>query len=119
MLCAYCVAQIVLPSSFDARQLGLPAAGSSSSHNPAYFDEHFATPSATHRAFKPDGVIMFSDILTPLTGMGIPFDILEKLGPVVSSPIRSMEALKQARGTFFLVGSGGVDGGGRRESSGV
>jgi uroporphyrinogen decarboxylase len=28
------------------------------------------------RAFKPDGVILFSDILTPLAGMNIPFDIL-------------------------------------------
>lgn len=27
------------------------------------------------RAFKPDGVILFSDILTPLAGMNIPFDI--------------------------------------------
>lgn len=51
----------------------------------------------TARAFKPDGVIMFSDILTPLTGMGIPFDILEKQGPVVTTPIRSMEQVKQVR----------------------
>ena len=28
------------------------------------------------RAFKPDGVILFSDILTPLAGMNIPFDIV-------------------------------------------
>ena len=27
------------------------------------------------RAFQPDGVILFSDILTPITGMNIPFDI--------------------------------------------
>ena len=27
------------------------------------------------RAFRPDGVILFSDILTPLSGMNIPFDI--------------------------------------------
>lgn len=27
--------------------------------------------------FKPDGVILFSDILTPLTGMNIPFDIIK------------------------------------------
>jgi uroporphyrinogen-III decarboxylase len=31
---------------------------------------------------------MFSDILTPLTGMNVPFDILEKEGPVVSNPVR-------------------------------
>ncbi|MDA0267731.1 MAG: uroporphyrinogen decarboxylase, partial [Cyanobacteria bacterium] len=41
------------------------------------------------RAFRPDGVIMFSDILTPLTGMGIPFDIVESQGPIIDPPIRS------------------------------
>ncbi|MBD2101594.1 uroporphyrinogen decarboxylase [Leptolyngbya sp. FACHB-261] len=41
------------------------------------------------RAFKPDGVIMFSDILTPLPGMGIPFDIVESKGPMFEDPIRT------------------------------
>ena len=27
------------------------------------------------RAFQPDGVILFSDILTPLPAIGIPFEI--------------------------------------------
>jgi uroporphyrinogen decarboxylase len=40
-------------------------------------------------AFRPDGVILFSDILTPLTGMGIPFDIVESKGPIIDPPIRS------------------------------
>ncbi|NJR64999.1 MAG: uroporphyrinogen decarboxylase [Leptolyngbyaceae cyanobacterium CRU_2_3] len=40
-------------------------------------------------AFKPDGVIMFSDILTPLPGMGISFDIIESKGPIFEQPIRS------------------------------
>ncbi|MEC4806994.1 MAG: uroporphyrinogen decarboxylase [Jaaginema sp. PMC 1079.18] len=43
------------------------------------------------RAFKPDGVIMFSDILTPLPGLGIPFDIVESKGPIIDPPIRSQE----------------------------
>ncbi|MBD2161015.1 uroporphyrinogen decarboxylase [Limnothrix sp. FACHB-1083] len=43
------------------------------------------------RAFQPDGVIMFSDILTPLAGIGIPFDIIESRGPVIESPIRTIE----------------------------
>ena len=43
------------------------------------------------RAFQPDGVIMFSDILTPLPGMGIPFDIVESKGPVIDAPIRTKE----------------------------
>jgi uroporphyrinogen decarboxylase len=33
------------------------------------------------RAYRVDGVILFSDILTPFPGMGIEFDILEKEGP--------------------------------------
>jgi len=41
------------------------------------------------RAFRPDGVIMFSDILTPLPGMGIPFDIVESKGPIIDPPIRT------------------------------
>jgi len=41
------------------------------------------------RAFRPDGVILFSDILTPLTGMGIPFDIVESKGPLIDPPIRT------------------------------
>ncbi|XP_028755493.1 uroporphyrinogen decarboxylase 1, chloroplastic isoform X1 [Neltuma alba] len=46
------------------------------------------------RAFRPDGVIIFSDILTPLPAFGVPFDIEEVRGPVISSPIRSEEDLK-------------------------
>ncbi|MGA1622606.1 MAG: uroporphyrinogen decarboxylase [Synechocystis sp.] len=41
------------------------------------------------RAFQPDGVIMFSDILTPLPGIGIPFDIVESKGPIIDPPIRT------------------------------
>jgi uroporphyrinogen decarboxylase len=47
------------------------------------------------RAFKPDGVIMFSDILTPLTGMGIPFDIIESKGPIIEPAIRTREQIEQ------------------------
>lgn len=45
------------------------------------------------RAFQPDGVILFSDILTPLPGIGIPFDIIEQRGPVIDPPIRSQDAI--------------------------
>jgi uroporphyrinogen decarboxylase len=41
------------------------------------------------RAFHPDGVIMFSDILTPFPGIGIDFDIIESRGPIIDPPIRS------------------------------
>lgn len=49
------------------------------------------------RAFQPDGVILFSDILTPLPGMGIPFDIIESRGPIIDPPIRSLEQVKEVR----------------------
>lgn len=48
-------------------------------------------------AFKPDGVILFSDILTPLPGMGIDFDIIESKGPVIQNPIRSFDQINQLR----------------------
>ncbi|KAG0469123.1 hypothetical protein HPP92_018451 [Vanilla planifolia] len=41
------------------------------------------------KAFKPDGVILFSDILTPLPGMNIPFDIVKGKGPIIYDPIRA------------------------------
>jgi uroporphyrinogen decarboxylase len=47
------------------------------------------------RAFQPDGVIMFSDILTPLPGIGIPFDIIESKGPIIDPPIRTIEQVEK------------------------
>jgi uroporphyrinogen decarboxylase len=41
------------------------------------------------RAFRPDGVILFSDIVTPLPGLGIEMDIAEGKGPIIHSPIRN------------------------------
>ncbi|XP_071736037.1 uroporphyrinogen decarboxylase [Rutidosis leptorrhynchoides] len=41
------------------------------------------------KVFKPDGVILFSDILTPLPGMNIPFDIVKGKGPIIFDPISS------------------------------
>lgn len=46
-------------------------------------------------AFRPDGVILFSDILTPLAGMNIDFDIVTGKGPIIADPIRSMEQVKR------------------------
>lgn len=48
------------------------------------------------RAFKPDGVILFSDILTPLTGMSIPFDIVAGKGPIIENPIRTMDQVRSS-----------------------
>lgn len=52
------------------------------------------------RAFRPDGVIFFSDILTPLPAMGIEFDVIKGKGPVIGNPVRGR-------------GDGGGRGGGR------
>lgn len=46
------------------------------------------------RAFRPDGVIFFSDILTPLPALGIEFDVIKGKGPRIDAPIRSMEQVK-------------------------
>ena len=40
------------------------------------------------RTFGVDGVIMFSDILTPLPAMGIDFTIIPNKGPRITNPIR-------------------------------
>lgn len=45
------------------------------------------------RAFDVDAAIIFADIMTPLEGAGIPFDIEAGVGPVVEDPIRTVEQL--------------------------
>eukprot|EP00195_Chlamydomonas_chlamydogama_P017755 CAMPEP_0202891778 /NCGR_PEP_ID=MMETSP1392-20130828/1753_1 /ASSEMBLY_ACC=CAM_ASM_000868 /TAXON_ID=225041 /ORGANISM="Chlamydomonas chlamydogama, Strain SAG 11-48b" /LENGTH=405 /DNA_ID=CAMNT_0049575631 /DNA_START=94 /DNA_END=1311 /DNA_ORIENTATION=+ len=49
------------------------------------------------RAFQPDGVIFFSDILTPLPALGIEFDVIKGKGPAIMEPVRSMEQVKALR----------------------
>lgn len=39
-----------------------------------------------------DGVIFFSDILTPSYGMGIPVEMKESIGPVIPTPLRDEKA---------------------------
>jgi len=41
------------------------------------------------RAFGVDGVIMFSDILTPLPALGVEFDVVRGSGPVIPAPLRT------------------------------
>lgn len=45
------------------------------------------------KSFKPDGVILFSDILTPLSACGIPFEIDDNKGPLIESPITDLSGL--------------------------
>jgi uroporphyrinogen decarboxylase len=42
-----------------------------------------------HRAYGMDGIIMFSDILTPLPVLGIDFDVVKGVGPVITTNIRT------------------------------
>ena len=44
-----------------------------------------------HRKYGMDGIIMFSDILTPLPTLGIEFDVVSGMGPVISTKIACEE----------------------------
>jgi uroporphyrinogen decarboxylase len=41
------------------------------------------------RRLDVDAAVMFADIMLPLRGMGVDFELVEGVGPVVSKPIRS------------------------------
>jgi len=41
--------------------------------------------------FGTDAVILFSDILTPLPSLGIDFDVISGKGPVIPTPIRTLD----------------------------
>jgi uroporphyrinogen decarboxylase len=45
-------------------------------------------------SFKPDGVILFSDILTPFPAFGIDFEIDDVKGPILERTILDFEGLK-------------------------
>lgn len=49
------------------------------------------------KAFQPDGVILFSDIVTPLPGIGIKMDIAEGKGPIIDQPLRTQAQIDQLR----------------------
>ncbi|CAN4097581.1 unnamed protein product [Withania somnifera] len=49
------------------------------------------------KVFRPDGVILFSDILTPLSGMNIPFDIIKGQGPVIFDPPTTLTDVEKIR----------------------
>ena len=48
------------------------------------------------RSFRPDGVILFSDILTPLPGIGVSFEIDDNKGPLLDDPIRSADQVSDS-----------------------
>ncbi|KAJ1463378.1 Uroporphyrinogen decarboxylase [Pelagophyceae sp. CCMP2097] len=43
------------------------------------------------RKFGVDGVIMFSDILTPLPALGVEFDVVPGRGPIITDTLRSAD----------------------------
>ena len=43
------------------------------------------------RRLDVDAAVMFADIMLPLRGMGVDFELVEGVGPVVSTPIRSSQ----------------------------
>uniref|UniRef100_A0A0E0D086 Uroporphyrinogen decarboxylase (URO-D) domain-containing protein n=1 Tax=Oryza meridionalis TaxID=40149 RepID=A0A0E0D086_9ORYZ len=48
-------------------------------------------------SLQPWKAILFSDILTPLPGMNIPFDIVKGKGPVIFDPLRTAAAVNEVR----------------------
>eukprot|EP00548_Thalassiothrix_antarctica_P002243 CAMPEP_0194134452 /NCGR_PEP_ID=MMETSP0152-20130528/4523_1 /TAXON_ID=1049557 /ORGANISM="Thalassiothrix antarctica, Strain L6-D1" /LENGTH=421 /DNA_ID=CAMNT_0038830183 /DNA_START=98 /DNA_END=1363 /DNA_ORIENTATION=- len=46
------------------------------------------------KEYGMDGMIMFSDILTPLPVLGIDFDVIKGTGPVISTSIRTEDDVK-------------------------
>ncbi|HYH12915.1 MAG TPA: uroporphyrinogen decarboxylase family protein, partial [Thermomicrobiales bacterium] len=47
--------------------------------------------------FGVDGAVLFADIMLPLEGMGVPFEIRPGVGPVVEDPLRSRAAVEALR----------------------
>jgi uroporphyrinogen decarboxylase len=49
------------------------------------------------RRMPLDAAVMFGDIMLPLAGVGIELDIVEKVGPVIATPIRDMAGVARLR----------------------
>lgn len=47
--------------------------------------------------FGVDGAVLFADIMLPLAGMGVPFEIRPNLGPVIANPIRTARDVAKLR----------------------
>jgi len=47
--------------------------------------------------FGVDGAVLFADIMLPLDGMGVPFEIQPGVGPVIADPIRTPGAIEALR----------------------
>lgn len=49
------------------------------------------------RRYPLDAAVMFGDIMLPLVGVGVDLDIVEKVGPVIATPIRDMRGVEALR----------------------
>lgn len=49
------------------------------------------------RRFDLDAAILFSDIMIPLTPMGVDFQIVESVGPTVANPVRDLRTANSLR----------------------
>ena len=49
------------------------------------------------RRFGVDAAILFADIMTPLIGAGIDLDLVDNVGPVIRSPVRSRKEIDALR----------------------
>lgn len=47
--------------------------------------------------FDVDAAVIFADIVTPLVGVGVDLKIVEQVGPVIASPVRSRSDLERFR----------------------
>eukprot|EP00934_Nitzschia_sp_Nitz4_P001522 Nitzschia sp. Nitz4//scaffold15_size197535//104398//105693//NITZ4_001585-RA/size197535-processed-gene-0.77-mRNA-1//-1//CDS//3329537736//1522//frame0 len=51
-----------------------------------------------HRKFGMDGIIWFSDILTPLPVLGVEFDVVSGVGPLLKTSIQNVEDVQRLVG---------------------
>jgi uroporphyrinogen decarboxylase len=49
------------------------------------------------RRLGVDAAVMFADIMLPVRGMGVDFELVESVGPVIANPIRSAEDVERLR----------------------
>ena len=49
------------------------------------------------RRLGVDAAVMFADIMLPLRGMGVDFELVESVGPVIARPVRNREAVEELR----------------------
>src|SRR5258708_16270900 len=50
------------------------------------------------RRLGVDAAVMFADIMLPLRGMGVDFELVENVGPVIARPIASPAHVARPRG---------------------